>query len=202
VLVCVDDRSGGDYWEEIYDQHGNLLASTDWPSGQDSPSPVQELVPSATKAKAPRRAKALRELVRETYFDVGGQIQLSLTRDSKHRIGRALAIKATAPDGHEIGTVAIRGSSRGSIVSAGATVAYLKPPSVLGLVGLGPNRGRYTVYGADGSAVGRITRRRRFTEYAVIEIDQSVAEGLRALMPAASAAVKYWMNERAGGWLG
>jgi hypothetical protein len=196
VLVCVDDRSGRDYWGEIYDQHGNLLASTDWPSGQDSPSPIQALVPP------PTRAKALQELVGGTYFDVRGQIQLSLARDSKHRLGLAHAIKATAPDGHEIGTVALRGSSRGSIVAAGATVGYLKPPSVLGLVGLGPNRGRYTVYDADGSAVGRITRRRTFIEYTVIEIDQSVTEGLRALMLAASAAVKYWLNERAGGWLG
>jgi hypothetical protein len=180
VLVCVDGGSDGDYWREIYDQHGNLLASTDWPSGHGRPSPLQKLIPG-------------------TYFDIRGQSQISLARDYRHRIGPAHAIKATAPDGHEIGTVAIRGSSRGSIVAAGATVGYLKPPSVLGLVGLGPNRGRYAVYDAHGRVVGRITRRRGFIEYAVIEIDQSAAEGLRALMLAASAAVKHWLETRGGG---
>jgi hypothetical protein len=37
----------------------------------------------------------------------------------------------------------------------------------------------------------------------VVEIDPSTAKELRALMPAASAAVKFWLKEeKAGGWLG
>jgi hypothetical protein len=186
VLVCVSSRRDEEYWPEIYDQLGNLLASTDSPSGHYGASRVQRV----------------QNLNRGTYFDIRGQAQVSLVGISKHRIGRAHAIRATAPDTHEIGSVAIRGSRRGSIVARGATIGYLKPPSVFGLLGLGPNRGRYTVHDQDGRAVGRITRRHRFIDYAVVEIDPSAAEELRALMLAASVGVKFWFKERTGGWLG
>jgi hypothetical protein len=180
VLVCVN---GTDYWREIYDQHGTLVASTDWPSTEGSLSRVQKLL----------RADG------GTYFDIRGRVQLILARDYRHRVGLAHAIKATGPDGNEIGTIVIRGAKRGSIVAAGTTVGHLKPPPVVGLFGLGPNRGRYSVYDANKRAVGRITRRGTWTQCAVLEIDQAASESLRALMLAASAAVKHWLEGSGGG---
>jgi hypothetical protein len=47
--------------------------------------------------------------------------------------------------------------------------------------------------------VGRIAPRRRLIDYAVVEIDQGAAEGLRFLMLATTAAVEYWLKESSRG---
>jgi hypothetical protein len=175
VLVCF---GGPWYPQEIYDQHGHLLAVREW---QQNCSRLQKLF----------RCGGVEVL------DPRGQTLLGLSTD---RAWSPRLFRATAPDGNEIGAVTVAGKGRGSILAARATVGYLKPPHGLwSKLGLGRNRGRYTLYDANDNEVGRITHRTSpLKPYNVIEIDQRASETLRVLVLAASAAVNYWLQPKGG----
>ena len=176
VLVCVSGpwyRSW--YPQEIYDQHGNLLAFT---KRQQSGGRLQKLLRSGSRVDL---------------FDLRGQIQLSSCMD---RTWNPCLLTTTGPDGSEIGTVTTSGKRRGLILADGATVGRLEFPP--GLVNKVLRRGGYTLYDADGIEVGHI----RFSMTAlkhcrVIDVDHRASETLRANLFAAAAAVNYWEQSSA-----
>jgi hypothetical protein len=142
----------------------------------------------------------LRRSTTVNLLDIGGRTRLSLSKE-RDLWGLRL-VKATAPDGTEIGAVTVERKERGSIVAAGTIVGCVKPmhDGPLGRLGLGRNRDRYIIYDAAEGEVGRITHRTVWwSTYNVIEIDDRAPESFRALALAASAAVDKWQEPKGGG---
>jgi hypothetical protein len=182
VLVCLSsmlwNRRG-----EIYDQHGKLLASAK-ARHTDNHSRVAQRGPSTVEL-----------------LDTSGQPKLSLSRE-RGRWGVTQLVKATAPDGKEIGAVIAARKERGSIVVAGTTVGCLKPvPGLFNSFGTGRDRNRYTLSDADDNEFGRITYRRigLYRACCVLEIDARASETMRALALAASDVVNDWQEPKGGG---
>jgi hypothetical protein len=97
---------------------------------------------------------------------------------------------ASSPDGTELGTVIVKGSEKGSLSVAGEVVGCLKrPPMRQRLRGNCP---KFYLYDASLVEVGRITHRRRFARWTVLEVRRQAAQPLRNLLLAADAAVDYW----------
>jgi hypothetical protein len=104
---------------------------------------------------------------------------------------------ASTPDSTELGTVITAGKEKGLISAAGETVGYVKQVPVWQRL-----RGRcpdFNLYDASLVEVGRVTHKRRFARWTVIEVDSQVAGPLRNLLLAADAAVDYWERPKGGG---
>jgi hypothetical protein len=132
-------------------------------------------------------------------FDTGGRPQISLSTD---RPFTPRLVRATAPDGTEIGTVGTKmNNGRVSILADGVVAGFvLRPPRARGnwLAG-GRQWGRFPLLDAGEREVGRVMHQQRGGGCNVTEVDQRTTQAYRTLALAASVVVGYWTKPTDGG---
>lgn len=162
---------------EVYDQHGKLLAT-------------------GIKRREADRSR-IRQLLGMDGLEWSTPDGRPLAMVSPNRGWNPRFYTASRPEGTELGTVVTAGKEKGLICAAGATVGYVRRPSV----------GRrlrtrcpgFNLYDAGLVEVGRITHKRRFARWTVIEVDSHATGPLRNLLLAADAAIDWWEQPKGGG---